>query len=200
MIDRFIYAALAPLYRRIAGPFIALRITANQLTIAGFLIGLAAMPLLAASHYRLALLAILLNRFLDGLDGAVARATSVTDRGAFLDIALDFLFYGAVPLGFALADPARNAQAAAILLFSFIGTGSSFLAASVIAGKRNMTATEFRKGIFFTTGLMEGFETALVFVLMCVLPSHFAMIAYVFAALCLLTTLLRLLNGWRIFA
>ena len=200
MIDRFIYAALAPLYRRIAGPFIALKITANQLTIIGFLIGLAAMPLLATSHYRLALLAILLNRFLDGLDGAVARATSVTDRGAFLDIALDFLFYGAVPLGFALADPARNAQAAAILLFSFIGTGSSFLAASVIAGKRNMTATNFRKGIFFTTGLMEGFETALVFALMCVLPSHFAMIAYVFAALCLLTTLLRLLNGWRIFA
>jgi phosphatidylglycerophosphate synthase len=200
MIDRFIYDALAPFYRRIAGPFIALRITANQLTLAGFLIGIAAMPLLAGNHYRLALLAILLNRFLDGLDGAVARATSVTDRGAFLDIALDFLFYGAIPLGFCFADPAHNAQAAAVLLFSFIGTGSSFLAASVIAGKRNMTAPKFRKGIFFTAGLMEGFETALFFALMCVLPSHFPTIAYVFAALCLLTTLLRLVNGWRIFA
>jgi phosphatidylglycerophosphate synthase len=200
MIDRFIYEALAPFYRRIAGPFITLGVTANQLTFAGFLVGISAVPLLASNHYRLALLAILLNRFLDGLDGAVARATSVTDRGAFLDIALDFLFYGAIPLGFSLADPAGNAQAAAVLLFSFIGTGSSFLAASVIAGKRNMTAPQFRKGIFFTTGLMEGFETALFFALMCVLPSHFPIIAYVFAALCLLTTLLRLLNGWRIFA
>jgi phosphatidylglycerophosphate synthase len=200
MIDRFIYDACAPFYRKIAGPFIASGVTANQITLAGFLIGISAVPLLAGNHYGLALLAILLNRFLDGLDGAVARATSATDRGAFLDIALDFLFYGAIPLGFSLADPGRNALAAAVLLFSFIGTGSSFLAASVIAGKRNMTSAQFRKGIFFTAGLMEGFETALFFALMCVLPSYFPLIAYVFAALCLLTTLLRLLNGWRIFA
>ena len=200
MIDRFIYDALAPFYRRLAGPFVALGITANQLTLAAFLIGISALPLLANGYYRLALLAILLNRLLDGLDGAVARATSATDRGAFLDIALDFLFYGAIPLGFSLADPTRNALAATVLLFSFIGTSSSFLAASVIAGKRNMTAPTFRKGIFFTTGVMEGFETALFFVLMCVLPSHFPIIAYVFAALCLLTTLVRLLNGWWLFA
>ncbi|HKG74261.1 MAG TPA: CDP-alcohol phosphatidyltransferase family protein, partial [Aestuariivirgaceae bacterium] len=113
MIDRFIYDACAPFYRKIAGPFIASGVTANQLTLAGFLIGISAVPLLAGNHYGLALLAILLNRFLDGLDGAVARATSATDRGAFLDIALDFLFYGAIPLGFALADPDRNALAAA---------------------------------------------------------------------------------------
>jgi phosphatidylglycerophosphate synthase len=200
MIDRFIYDALAPFYRRMAGALVAVGITANQLTLVGFLIGISALPLLAHDYYRLALLAILLNRFLDGLDGAVARATAVSDRGAFLDIALDFLFYGAVPLGFCLADPSSNALAAAVLLFSFIGTGSSFLAASVIAGKRNMTARHFRKGIFFTAGLMEGFETALAFALMCVLPSHFPIIAYVFAALCLLTTVLRLVNGWRLFA
>jgi phosphatidylglycerophosphate synthase len=200
MIDRFIYDALAPFYRRIAGPFVAAGITANQLTLVGFLIGISALPLLAHGYYRLALLAILLNRFLDGLDGAVARATAVSDRGAFLDITLDFLFYGAVPLGFCLADPSSNALAAAVLLFSFIGTGSSFLAASVIAGKRGMTARHFRKGIFFTAGLMEGFETSLAFGLMCVLPSHFSIIAYFFAALCLLTTVLRLVNGWRLFA
>jgi phosphatidylglycerophosphate synthase len=199
MIDRFIYDAMAPFYRRISGPVVASGITANQLTVVGFLIGISALPLLAYENYGLALLAILLNRFLDGLDGAVARATAITDRGAFLDIALDFLFYGAVPLGFSLADPSRNALAAAVLLFSFIGTGSSFLAVSVIAGKRKMKADHFRKGIFFIAGLMEGFETALGFTLMCVLPSYFPIIAYVFAALCLLTTLVRLINGWRMF-
>lgn len=200
MIDRFIYDAMAPFYRRISGPFVASGITADQITVVGFLVGISTLPLLAYENYGLALLAILLNRFLDGLDGAVARATAITDRGAFLDIALDFLFYGAVPLGFTLADPSRNALAAAVLLFSFIGTGSSFLAVSVIAGKRNMKADHFRKGIFFMAGLMEGFETALGFTLMCVLPSYFPIVAYVFAALCLLTTLVRLINGWRMFA
>src|SRR5688572_16873585 len=100
MIDRFIYDALAPFYRRIAGSFVASGVTANQITAAGFLIGISALPLIAYEYYALALLAFLLNRFLDGLDGAVALASAVTGRGAFLDIALDFLFYGAVPLGF----------------------------------------------------------------------------------------------------
>jgi phosphatidylglycerophosphate synthase len=200
MIDKFIYDALSPAYRRIAEPLAGLGLKANHVTAIGFLIGIAALPLLAFHNYGSALLCILLNRFLDGLDGALARATVVSDRGAFLDILLDFLFYGAIPLGFALADPSRNALPAAVLLFSFIGTGSSFLALSVIAAKRNMATDRFRKGIFYTAGLMEGFETAACFVLICLLPSFFPAIAYGFAALCLVTTLMRLLDGWRLFA
>jgi phosphatidylglycerophosphate synthase len=63
----------------------------------------------------------------------VARLTRPTDRGAFLDITLDFLFYASVPLAFALADPAANALPAAVLLAAFIGTGSSFLAFALLA-------------------------------------------------------------------
>ena len=53
-----------------------------------------------------ALLLFILNRLFDGLDGAVARATRRTDRGGFLDIVFDFAVYGAVPLAFALREPA----------------------------------------------------------------------------------------------
>ncbi len=53
------------------------------------------------------------SRLADGLDGELARVTAPTDRGAFLDITLDFLFYASVPLAFAWADPAANALAAA---------------------------------------------------------------------------------------
>jgi phosphatidylglycerophosphate synthase len=106
-------------------------VSANQVSLAGFLIGMLALPLLAFGRYQWALAAILLNRLLDGLDGAVARDTGITDRGGFLDITLDFIFYAAVVLGFALADPA-NALAAATLLFAFMGTGSSFLAFAIM--------------------------------------------------------------------
>jgi phosphatidylglycerophosphate synthase len=51
-----------------------------------------ALPFLALRWYGAALAAILLNRLLDGLDGALARRRGLTDAGGFLDISLDFLF------------------------------------------------------------------------------------------------------------
>jgi len=194
---------LLPLLARILTPgakrLSTAGIPADAITVGGFLIGLCAVPLIASGAYAAALACILANRLCDGLDGAVARLQGPTDRGAFLDIALDFFFYASVPLAFALADPA-NAAAAAVLLLAFVGTGSSFLAASVVAAQRGLTSTAFpEKGIFYLGGLTEGTETIAVFVLFCLWPAAFAPLAYVFAALCFVTTLLRWWWGWRTF-
>jgi phosphatidylglycerophosphate synthase len=201
MID----AALLPLQRRALAPvarFLAARgLGADAITVAGFAIGLAAVSALAFGHFALALALILANRLADGLDGAVARLTRPTDRGAFLDIALDFVFYALVPLGFALADPAANALPAAVLVAAFVGTGSSFLAFAVIAAGKGMTARAYpTKGIYYLGGLTEGFETIALFVLMCLLPQHFPQLAYIFAGLCAITTLTRWRQGWLAFA
>ena len=86
-------------------------ITANQITIAGFILGLMALPALMMQEYYWALAFILLNRIFDGLDGAVARRQGISDCGGFLDITFDFLFYSMVPFGFVLANPEANAVA-----------------------------------------------------------------------------------------
>lgn len=200
MFDRHLIAVqqrlLAPVARRLADG----GVSADAISIAGFAVGLAAVPLLAVSAFLPALACILANRLLDGLDGGVARLNGSTDRGAFLDIALDFFFYGAVPVGFALADPAANALPAAVLLLSFIGTGSSFLAFAAISHKRGQPITPFPgKGIQFVGGLTEGAETIAVFAAMCLLPAAFPVLAYVFAALALLTTVTRWWWGWSLF-
>lgn len=91
----------------------------------GFAVGMAAAVLVASGPFGWGLFAILLSRLFDGLDGAVARLTSPTDRGGFLDITLDFLFYASIPLAVAVADPARNVLAAAALLAAFMGTGAA---------------------------------------------------------------------------
>jgi phosphatidylglycerophosphate synthase len=147
----------------------------------------------------LAGLALLLaSRLMDGLDGAVARLTQPTDRGAFLDITLDFLFYASIPLAFAVADPAANALPAAVLLAAFIGTGSSFLAFAALAERRGLQSEDFpKKGIYYLGGLTEATETLLCFVLMCLWPQHFGALAYGFAVLCALTIVTRVLGGWR---
>jgi len=201
MID----AKLLPLQRRLLRPIalglITFGVRADQVTITGFLLGIVALPLLASQQYTWALVFILLNRVLDGIDGEVARLTIATDRGAFLDIALDFVFYALIPLGFALANVTENALAAAVLLAAFVGTGSSFLAFSLMAQKRKLHAQKFpSKGLYYIGGLTEGAETIAVFVAFCLWPDLFTPLAYGFAFACGLTTLSRWLQGWHLLA
>jgi phosphatidylglycerophosphate synthase len=167
--------------------------------LAGFAIGIGAAAAIAVGAPLLGLVLIVASRLADGLDGAVARLTQPTDRGAFLDITLDFVFYASVPLAFALADPAANALAAATLLAAFIGTGSSFLAFSLLAERRALKAVDYpHKGLYYLGGLTEASETLLCFALMCLWPQYFALWAYGFAALCALTLFSRLWAGWRL--
>lgn len=200
MIDRLL---LPPLARILAPPARLLRragVSADAITLAGFAIGLLGAALIATGHFGAGLAAILTGRLFDGLDGAVARLAGPTDRGAFLDIALDFFFYGTVPLAFAIADPTANALPAAALLLAFIGTGSSFLAFAVIAERRGLASSAFpQKGLYYLGGLTEGAETLAFFVAMCLCPAWFAPLAWMFAALCGVTALMRWCWGWRAF-
>ncbi len=175
-------------------------VRADHITLTGFLIGMAALPALALGQFAVALVLIVINRICDGLDGAVARIAGPTDRGAFLDIALDFLFYASIPVGFALYDPISNALPATILLAAFIGTGASFLAYAVIAAKRGMQSTDYpQKGFFYLGGLTEGAETIALFVAFCLFPKAFPLLAVVFAAACAITTLTRVMAAWVAF-
>lgn len=200
MFDRRATALIRPIVTRLARVLAARGVGADALSMVGFAIGLGAAGLIASQHHGWAIVAIVLSRLCDALDGAVARLSAPTDRGGFLDITLDFLFYAAVPMAFAVADPARNALAAAALLTAFIGTGSSFLAFAAIAAKRGMASTDYPdKSFFFLGGLAEAGETLACFIAMCLWPQHFALLAWVFCGVCALTVATRLYWGWRAF-
>lgn len=200
MLDRALNDRLQRPLQALARWLAGQGVRADHLTWAGFAVGLLAVPLIASGHPRWALLAMALNRLADGLDGTLARLTAPTDRGAFLDITLDFLFYASIPLAFALANPAANGLAAAVLLFAFMGTASSFLAFAVLAARRGLTSTAYpRKGFYYLGGLTEATETLTVFTLMCLVPAWFVPLALGFAALCALTTVTRVVAGWQAF-
>jgi phosphatidylglycerophosphate synthase len=175
-------------------------IRANVVTLSGVVPALAAALAIAHHHYLAALALILLNRLIDGLDGAVARASGLTDFGGYLDTLADYVFYVAIPVGFGLAD-SGNTAAAMLLIASFTLTCASFLVFAAIADRRGEeTAKHGAKSIFYSTGLAEGAETIAVFIAMCLWPSHFPTIAMGFAALCLLTVVQRSLLARRTFA
>jgi phosphatidylglycerophosphate synthase len=198
MLDRYTIAVIKAPLNLIGKRVHQQRISANQVTIVGFFLGLCSVPLLWLQHYHLALVFILLNRLFDGIDGAVARQTGISDSGGFLDISLDFVFYSSIPFGFVLANPIDNGLAGAMLIFAFIGTGTSFLSFAVMASRYQIANPIYQnKSLYYMSGLTEGTETILCFVLMCLLPDHFTLIATVFAAMCAFTTVTRIWYGFH---
>ncbi len=172
-------------------------LTATQLTVIGAVVGLLAATAIMLDALITAAILFGSNRLLDGLDGALARVQGPTEQGAFLDITCDFLVYSAIPLAFAIRDP-NVALAAAFLLFSFVGTGSSFLAFSIFATRHRLQNQALKeKSIYYLQGLTEGFETAVVLLLMCLIPDWFEWLAWVFGMLCLVTTASRIIEGNR---
>lgn len=198
MFDRSLQALLRPALMAAGRALVRAGVGADALSWLGFALGMAAAVAIACQLWLTGLALLLVSRLLDGLDGAVARLTQPSDAGAFLDITLDFLFYAAIPLAFALAEPAQNALPAAVLLASFIGTGSSFLAFAALAEKRGLSDSAMPgKGFYFLGGLTEASETLAVFAAMCLWPAHFALLAYGFAVLCAITTGMRVVWGYR---
>jgi phosphatidylglycerophosphate synthase len=200
MLDGMLRRLIDPVSDRIGRALARRGIGADAVTLGGLALGLGCAVAIVWRMDGVALLLLALNRAADGLDGAVARARGISDRGGFLDITCDFIFYGAVPLAFALRDPAANALPSAVLLAAFYVNGASFLAFSAIAARRRMETTQRGlKSLYYTTGLMEGAETILFFAAFMLLPAWYPALAFVFAALCALTAISRMLLGWRVF-
>jgi phosphatidylglycerophosphate synthase len=166
-------------------------VTANALTFAGLALGLGGAFAISQGNLVAGLGLIIANRFLDGLDGAVARVRGPTPLGGYFDIVADFAFYVSVPLAFGVLDPALTLPAL-VLVASFVLTGVSFLAFAAIAAERGVSSEAHgKKSFFYSTGLAEGTETIAVFIAMCLLPGWFAAIAFSYASLCALTVVQR---------
>lgn len=198
MFDGAVRKTIDPLLLRLGSRLAAAGISANTVTVSAWAVGVVAALLIAFQFYVPALAMILLSRLADGLDGAVARAAGTTDFGGYIDIVLDFFFYGAIPFAFIVSDPHQNATAGAALIFSFYFNGSTFLAYAVFAEKLGLK-TDIRgvKSVYFTTGLAEATETIAVFVFFCLFPSWFPVIAFVFAGICFWTAFSRILHARR---
>ena len=201
MLDGWMRPVIDPILGRIGKTLAAQGVTADGVTLAGLALGLVAAGVIALGGMGFwALVPLLASRVADGLDGAVARVRGKTDFGGYLDIVCDFLFYAAIPLAFVLRDPGANGGAGAVLLASFDVNGATFLGYAVLAEKKGMeTRSRGEKSLYFTAGLLEGTETIGFFVLICLWPGAFAPLAFIFAALCFVTALSRVLLARRVF-
>jgi phosphatidylglycerophosphate synthase len=201
MLDGRMRHVIDPFVNRIGRWLAGAGVGANAVTLIGLGFGLLSAVLIAFGLSGwLVVVPLLIGRLADGLDGAVARASSKTDFGGYLDLTSDFLFYGAIPFAFVARDVGANGLAGGFLLLSFYVNGATFLGYAVLAEKAGMeTRDRGEKSLYFTAGLLEGTETILFFVLVVFVPDWFAPLAWVFGALCFVTAVSRVALAWRVF-
>lgn len=196
MFDRKLRELIDPTLDRMGMALATRGVRADAVTLVGLGLGVVAALAVAVGAFVAAAIALLANRLCDGLDGAVARARGRTPAGGFLDIVCDFTVYGAIPLAFALQNPVDNALPAAALLFSFYVNGAAFLAFATLAAQDpDLGGDDGRKSFHYLWGMAEGAETILVFMLMVLIPTWFAPLAWGFAAICLVSGLARIGHG-----
>lgn len=200
MLDRYARQLIDPPLNRLGRMLAARGVTADRVTLIGIALGLIAAGVIALGAPGLALVPLLASRVADGLDGAVARATQKTDFGGYLDISVDFLFYGAIPMAFVWLSPATNGAAGAFLLAAFYFNGASFLGYAILAEKHgHQTDAQGQKSLYYSNGILEGTETIAFFVLLCLFPTAFAPLSWLFGALCFATGILRLYAAKQIY-
>ena len=201
MLDRHARTLIDGPLNRLGQGLARAGMTANTVTLIGLALGLIAAATIALGHPGWALIPLLASRLADGLDGAVARVTRQSDYGGYLDIACDFLFYGAIPFGFVLLDVSANGVAGAFLLTSFYFNAASFLGYAIMAEKKRLsTEAQGKKSLYYSNGLLEGTETIVFFALLCLFPVYFAPMAWVFGALAFATATLRLFAARDLFS
>ncbi len=169
-------------------------ISPNHMTFIGFSFGVLMCILIIIDQYFIALIFLFFNRLADGLDGVMARLKSPTPLGGYLDIVLDFLIYGGFVLSFGITDQ-NNLFSSMMLLFCYIGTGSTFLAKAAIIPSLSYQDSnkEVPKSFHYATGLIEGFET-IIFMILCLLFSKlFIILSTIFSFLCIITIIARIM-------
>jgi phosphatidylglycerophosphate synthase len=143
----------------------------------------------------------ILNRILDGLDGAHARMHRRDTRfGAYLDIVLDFVVYAAIPIGIAFhAGTRETAFAALLLVASFYVNAASWMYLAFLLERRHGGAGLGGGATALTVpaGLIGGAETVAFYVAFFLWPASHRPLFYAMAALVAANVLIRLVWAKR---
>ncbi|MFB4165985.1 CDP-alcohol phosphatidyltransferase family protein [Alteribacillus sp. JSM 102045] len=160
-------------------------VTANQVTIVGFLLGASVGVLIYIDQLAYALFALWLSGFLDVVDGALARETTPSAWGTLMDITFDRLVEISVILGLAFRFP-EAMWALLILTASFILSMTIFLTVGALADKQG------KKSFYYQAGLAERTESFILLSIMMIWTDYIAVLALVFLGMVLFTAVQRL--------
>lgn len=183
-----------PLFENVANFVISKNITANQVTIMAFIIGIVAAIVVCVWNPILGIVLLWLSGFLDALDGTIARKTkSSSGIGTLMDILFDRIVEIAMLLAIECMTTSINIGVyISLVLGSIIISMTIFLTVGALAEKSG------NKSFYYQAGLAERTEGFIMISLAAVLPRFREIILIVFAAMILFTAAQRFFESKRI--
>lgn len=184
MFDPYVRPLIQAQFVTLAKKIAPSGLSANAITFFAFLTAFFIFAAAGTGLYWLAGILFLVNRALDGLDGAVARLDNETSAfGHIFDRFSDVFVLGGSALIFAITQNGA-ALAATFLIFCLLLDVVSAFGLEILRGtdedKKNT-------GFFFIDKLVGNTETLIAFALMFFMPAYFPVIAVLYGVALLLT-------------
>lgn len=185
---------IQPLFEKVAKFTIKRGITANQVTIVAFLVGIIAAIVVCFGNAAVGVALLWISGFLDALDGTIARKTnSSSGIGTLMDILFDRIVEIAMLLAIECMTNSVNIGIyISIVLSAIIISMTVFLTVGALAEKSG------NKSFYYQAGLAERTEGFIMISLAAILPDLREIILLVFAAMMLFTAGQRLLEAKKI--
>ncbi len=181
------------------------KISANQLTVIGLVIGLLSALLIMLSGFSSwsfgfitwSIILMVISFFFDVLDGAVARLEKPSVFGGILDIFCDRTVEVSIIIALISTDPSILMWPGIFSLGAIILCITMFL---IVGGSiKEIDLEESKKVIYYRHGLMERSETLIFLLLITIFALWRFILLMIFAILVLITALLRLRDAYIIF-
>ena len=191
MLDTHGRKYVQPVIEKTADGLLKLGLTANQVTIIGFVIGAFTGVFIYFDFLYLAVFLLWLSGFLDAVDGSMARKTKPSAWGTLLDVSFDRLVEISVILGLAFSFP-DSMWVLLLLSVSIIYGMTVFLTVGAISEKKGI------KSFYYQAGLAERTEGFILFTLMILMSDYLTFIILLFLFVEVFTTFQRLLEAKKL--
>ncbi len=191
MLDTMARHYLQPTFDKIGAWCVRRRIPANRVTVAAFLVGAAAMPLVATGHPWAATAALWGSGALDVLDGTKARLTTRSPRGTLMDITFDRLVEVGVILGLGVRVPAAQFPLLCLAV-AIVFSMTVFLTTGALAHRPSA------KSFYYQPGIAERTEGFILFTAMILWTGPLVPLTYLFVAVEAATGVQRFIEAYRL--
>ncbi|MBD3350951.1 MAG: hypothetical protein GF364_05640 [Candidatus Lokiarchaeota archaeon] len=192
------------IFKKIVERFFYEKVSANQLTIIGLVLGLISALIIILStyfgnNYNLRIVSavvLIISMIFDVMDGTLARMEGKTKFGGILDIFCDRSVEVAIILALVYSNPFILMWSGLLSLASIVLCITIFLLISSVFPEDSIQEEE--KVIVYSKGLMERAETLIFFILCILLPQFAVFILYIFSILVFFTAFQRLKIAYKI--
>lgn len=194
MLDTYGRSFVQPSIQTTAKFLLNKGLSANQVTVIAFIVGVSASILIYFGMPVLGVVVLWISGFLDAVDGSMARQSKTTSSwGTVLDVTFDRIVETGILIALALRHPdPKILFLFLILAISIIFTMTIFLTVGAVSDKKSM------KSFYYQPGLAERTEGFILFSLLALFQSQLVFWTIVFIIVEIITGLQRLLEARRI--